>query len=158
MDAPWFRRWQRYGLCCRNEAEGGPRIQNQCSLSRLETDSQCLLSGREFHPPKSSAVHGALLRSHPSHWLMMGTMKHHEIPPTVRPYGRLKLVGAGLALAIVGSALLLRGVQVVTHWTGQPMFSWGLIAAGGLCVLLAVIPASWIAKAAATDSKAARHR
>ena len=117
-----------------------------------------MLSGREFHPPKSSAVHGALLRSHPSHWLMMGTMKHHEIPPTVRPYGRLKLVGAGLALATVGSALLLRGVEVVTHWTGQPMFSWGLIAAGGLCVLLALIPASWIAKAAATDSKAARHR
>jgi hypothetical protein len=98
------------------------------------------------------------IANHLSHWLMMGTMKHHEIPPTVRPYGRLKLVGAGLALAIVGSPLLLRGVQVVTHWTGQPMFSWGLIAAGGLCVLLAVIPASWIAKAAATDSKAARHR
>jgi hypothetical protein len=80
------------------------------------------------------------------------------MPPTVRPYGRLKLVGAGLALAIMGSALLLRGVQVVTHWTGQPMFSWGLIGAGGLCVLLAVIPSSWIAKAATIDSKAAKHR
>jgi hypothetical protein len=64
----------------------------------------------------------------------------------------------GLALAIVGSTLLLRGVQVVTHWTGQPMFSWGLIAAGGLCVAIAAIPASWSAKAASTDSKIARHR
>jgi len=80
------------------------------------------------------------------------------MPPTVRPYGRLKLLGAGLALAIVGSALLLRGVQVATHSTGQPMFSWGLIAAGELCVLLALILASWIAKAATTDSNAARHR
>jgi hypothetical protein len=93
-----------------------------------------------------------------NHWFMMTAMRQHQILPTVRPYGRLKLVGAGLALAILGSVLLLRGVQVVTHWTGQPMFSWGLIAAGGLCVLLAVIPASWIAKAAATDAKAARHR
>jgi hypothetical protein len=53
--------------------------------------------------------------------------------------------------------MLLGGVQVVTHWTGQPMFSWGLIAGGGLCILLALIPAAWIAKAAATDSKAGRH-
>lgn len=89
---------------------------------------------------------------------MMNAMRQHQMPPTVRPYGRLKLLGAGLALAIVGTALLLRGVQVVTHSTGQPMFSWGLIAAGGLCVLLALIPASWIAKAATTGSKPARHR
>jgi len=88
----------------------------------------------------------------------MGTMKHHEIPPTVSPYGRLKLVGAGLAFAVVGTTLLMSGVQVVTHWTGQPMFLWGLIAAGGLCVVLAIIPASWIAKAATTDSRTPRHR
>ncbi len=42
-------------------------------------------------------------------------MKQHQVSPTVRPYGRLKLIGGGLALAIVGSTLLLRGVQVVTH-------------------------------------------
>jgi uncharacterized membrane protein YbaN (DUF454 family) len=89
-----------------------------------------------------------------NHWLMM---KQHQTP-TVRPYRRLKLIGGGLAFAILGSALLLRGVQVVTHWTGQPMFSWGLIAAGGLCIVLAAIPASWIAKAASTESKTARHR
>jgi len=76
----------------------------------------------------------------------MNTMKHDHVPATVRPYGRLKLVGAGLVLAVVGSTRLLRGVQAVTHWTGQPMFSWGLIAAGGLCILLALIPLSWIGK------------
>jgi hypothetical protein len=87
---------------------------------------------------------------------MMSTMKHHNVHLTVRPYGRLKLVGAGLILAAVGSARLLRGIQVATHWTGQPMFSWGLIAAGGLCICLALIPLSWIAKAAITRSKAHR--
>jgi hypothetical protein len=60
--SPWFRRWQRYGLCCRNEAEGGPRIQNQCSLSRLETDSHADFPGGSFHLLKSSAFHGALFR------------------------------------------------------------------------------------------------
>jgi hypothetical protein len=53
----------------------------------------------------------------------MITMKRHGDSPIVRPYGRLKLASAGLALALVGCALFLRGVQVVTHWTRQPMFS-----------------------------------
>jgi hypothetical protein len=26
--SPWFRLWQRYGLCCRGEAEGRLRIQS----------------------------------------------------------------------------------------------------------------------------------
>ena len=73
---------------------------------------------------------------------MMSAMKHHEISPIVGPYGRLNLIGAGLLIAVVGVAPLLSGVQVVIHWTGQPMFSWGLIAAGGLCIVLAILPAS----------------
>jgi hypothetical protein len=24
--SPWFRLWQRYGICCRKEAEGGSRV------------------------------------------------------------------------------------------------------------------------------------
>jgi len=87
---------------------------------------------------------------------MMGAMKNHQIPPTVRLYGRLKLVGAGLLLGIVGAARMTRGVQVVTHWTGQPMFSWGLVGAGCLCILLAFIPPSWVAKAATTRAKGHR--
>jgi hypothetical protein len=86
---------------------------------------------------------------------MMGTMRGANTP-AVRPYGRLKLVGAGAVLAFVGAARMARGVQVVTHWTGQPMFSWGLVGAGGLCIVLAFIPPSWIAKAATTHSKTHR--
>jgi hypothetical protein len=75
-------------------------------------------------------------------------MKHISTnTPTVRPYGRIKLVGAGLVLALVGMARMASGVQVATHWTGQPIFSWGLIAAGSLCILLAFVPPSWIATA-----------
>jgi hypothetical protein len=65
-------------------------------------------------------------------------------------YGRLKAVGAGVAIAAVGILRLRGGVQVVTHGTGQPMFSWGLIAAGTLCILSSLIPQSWIVKAAGT--------
>jgi hypothetical protein len=72
-------------------------------------------------------------------------------------YGRLKAIGAGVILVAVGLLRLLGGVQVVTHWTGQPMFSWGLIAAGTVCILFAFIPSSWIANAAGTNtSKKAR--
>jgi hypothetical protein len=87
----------------------------------------------------------------------MSAMQRHK-QPIVRPYGRLKLIGAGVVLALVGMARMLRGVQVVTHWSGQPMFSWGLMAAGGLCILLAVIPISWIAKAASTPHSRAEDR
>jgi len=62
--------------------------------------------------------------------------------------GRLKLAGSGLVLAGVGVALLVRGIQVVRHWTGQPLFSWGFVAAGILCFILALIPESWVEKAA----------
>jgi uncharacterized membrane protein YidH (DUF202 family) len=76
---------------------------------------------------------------------MMSTMKRHP-RALVRRYGRLKLIGVGLLIALLGSARLLRGVQVVTHRTGQPFLAWQLIAAGGLCLILALIPLSWIAK------------
>jgi hypothetical protein len=80
---------------------------------------------------------------------MMSIMQRRE-PVVVSRYGRLKLIGAGVVLAVVGIVRTLRGVQVVTHWTGQPMFSWGLISAGGICIVLALVPISWITKAAAT--------
>jgi hypothetical protein len=86
---------------------------------------------------------------------MMGTM-HDANAPIVRPYSRLKLIAAGLVFVLVGAARVASGVHVVTHWTGQPMFSWGLISAGALGILLACVPASWIAKAAITPSKSHR--
>ena len=63
-------------------------------------------------------------------------------------FGRLKALGAGLILIAVGILRILGGVQVVTHWTGQPMFSWGLVAAGIVCILSALIPVSWTSTAA----------
>ena len=72
-------------------------------------------------------------------------------------WGRTKLVGAGLALTGVGTALIVRDVQMVRHWTGQPLFSWGLVAAGGLCIVLAIVPESWITKAADIEGKKGRH-
>jgi hypothetical protein len=41
-------------------------------------------------------------------------------------FGRLKAVG--IVLVGVGMLRMLGGIQVVTHWAGQPMFSWGLVA------------------------------
>lgn len=45
---------------------------------------------------------------------------------------------------------MLMGVQVVTDWQDQPVFSWGIITAGGVCILLAFIPDLWVIKAART--------
>ena len=42
-------------------------------------------------------------------------------PSTVRPYGRPKLLGAGLVLALVGFLRMAKGVQVVTHWTAHTL-------------------------------------
>jgi hypothetical protein len=63
-------------------------------------------------------------------------------------FGRLKAVGAGFILVAVGILRMLGGVQVVSHWTGQPMFSWGLVAAGIVCILSALVPVSWVTTAA----------
>jgi hypothetical protein len=71
--------------------------------------------------------------------------------------GRMKLVGAGLALIGVGVVRISNGIQVVTHWTGQPLFSWGLVAAGSLCILLSMIPVAWVAKAVDVPRAKARH-
>lgn len=53
---------------------------------------------------------------------------------------RLKTFIAGAALAGVGYWRLAHGVDVVRHYTGQPMFSYGLIAAGVLLILFAALP------------------
>jgi hypothetical protein len=78
------------------------------------------------------------------------TIMHSATSKANTRYGRLKAIGAGVAIAAVGILRLRGGVQVVTYWTGQPMFSWGLIAAGAFCILSAFLPKSWIAKAAGT--------
>lgn len=72
---------------------------------------------------------------------------HKQRKSSNTSYGRFKAIGAGVLLIVVGKLRLLGGVQVVTHGTGQPMFSWGLVAAGILCIALALVPKSWIARA-----------
>jgi hypothetical protein len=52
-------------------------------------------------------------------------MIHSEIRNAKTRFGRLKAIGAGIILVAIGTVRLIGGVQVVTHWTGPPMFSWG---------------------------------
>ena len=40
------------------------------------------------------------------------------------------------------------GLQVAAHWTGQPLWSWGLVASGVVCLIIALLPSSWIQRAA----------
>jgi hypothetical protein len=53
---------------------------------------------------------------------------------------RLKAIGVGAILVAVGYLRIRGGTQVVTHWTGQPMFSFGLIAGGLVLIASAAIP------------------
>ncbi len=53
---------------------------------------------------------------------------------------RLKAVGIGAILVAVGYLRVKGGTQVVIHSTGQPMFSFGLIAAGLIVLVSAAIP------------------
>jgi hypothetical protein len=70
--------------------------------------------------------------------------------------GRLKLIGAGCAIAGVGILRIIGGIQVVRHSNGQPMFSWGLIVGGLMCFLFAFVPMSWVARAADTSKAKSR--
>jgi hypothetical protein len=86
-------------------------------------------------------------------------LKHNLKTGGTGPWARLKLVGAGLGFGAVGWALQYRGIQVLRQWTGQPMFSWGLIGTGLLCIAFACIPLSWVAKAAELPrAKTGHHR
>lgn len=58
------------------------------------------------------------------------------------------MVLGGLFFLSVGMIQLYRNVQVVVGRRGIPVYSWGMITAGGLCILLSMVPVSWTAKAA----------
>jgi hypothetical protein len=60
--------------------------------------------------------------------------------PSMKWKSRLKAISAGAILVAVGYLRIRGGMQVVTHWTGQPMFSCGLIAGGLLLIASAAIP------------------
>jgi hypothetical protein len=59
---------------------------------------------------------------------------------------RLKAIGIGAVLVAVGYVRIRGGTQVVTHWTGQPMFSFGLIAGGLVLIASAAIPERLISR------------
>lgn len=71
-------------------------------------------------------------------------------------FGRLKLLASGFILGGLGIVRLLNGIQVVPHFSRQPLFSWGLVAAGLVCLVLAAIPTSWIARAAKLPARSTR--
>jgi uncharacterized membrane protein len=81
----------------------------------------------------------------------MNVMSRYK-PPAARTSGRIKVIAAGLFFILAGMLRVQAGIQVVKHWTGQPVFSWAAIATGGLLVILALIPGSWIARIAGTQS------
>lgn len=71
-------------------------------------------------------------------------------------HGRLKAIGAGLLLVALGWLRLFGGV--VTHWTRELTFSWGLMAAGPICILSAFTPGSWISKAEGTRTRKSQNQ
>ena len=97
----------------------------------------------------STETFGRVLTSTRNHHFIVDGPVQNGCPGEALTPVELFLAG-GLLLAAVGILRIRDGDQVLTHWTGQPLFSWGLIAAGGICILLAVVPSSWIAKAITT--------
>jgi hypothetical protein len=65
---------------------------------------------------------------------------------SVNRKSRLKAIGIGTILVAIGYLLIREGMQVFIHWTGQPMFSYGFIAAGLVVILSAAIPERLISK------------
>lgn len=59
---------------------------------------------------------------------------------------RLKAIGAGAILVAIGYLRIRGGTQAVTHWTGQPMFSFGLIAGGLVLIASAAIPEKLVSR------------
>jgi len=66
---------------------------------------------------------------------------------------RLKAIGIGAVIVSVGYLRIRGGTQVVIHWTGQPIFSLGLIAAGLFVIGSAAIPERLISKLTATRKR-----
>jgi hypothetical protein len=59
---------------------------------------------------------------------------------------RLKAIGIGAVLVAIGYLRIRGGKEVVIHWTGQPLFSFALIAAALVVIASASIPQRLISK------------
>jgi hypothetical protein len=55
---------------------------------------------------------------------------------------------AGIVVAGLGLLELKGGRIVLVHWTGQPLYSAGLVAMGVLLIVFAFLPNSWVARIA----------
>ena len=74
---------------------------------------------------------------------------HKPTPPPPKPkeFGiknRLQAAAMGALLIFGGVFRLEYGVFVGFNWYRQPVFSHDLIAAGGVMILVALLPSSWI--------------
>jgi len=66
---------------------------------------------------------------------------------------RLQAIGIGSVFVAVGYLRIRGGTQVVIHWTGQPLFSFGLIAGGLVLILSAAIPGRLMSKLTAVKKR-----
>ena len=66
---------------------------------------------------------------------------------------RIKVAGGGAFFLVLGFILQHRGGLEWTNYYGQSIFSVGIMVLGGLLIVLAVIPNSWVAKIAVVDKK-----
>src|SRR5690349_21408997 len=64
---------------------------------------------------------------------------------------RIKVIGGGAFFLLLGLLLQLRGRLAWTNYYGQNIFSVGIIVVGGVIIVLAVLPNSWVAKLAVVD-------
>ena len=125
-----------------------PRDVSEYSVSLGSNDKRRSVTGFECNGDVSPTILTTVCRSG-----TIGSSMHSKTSKDNTRYGWLKAIGAGVILIAVGWLRLAGDVQVVTHGTGQPMFSWGLIAGGIVCILSALIPSSWIPKAAGTTTR-----
>ena len=62
-------------------------------------------------------------------------------------------VGGGAFFLLLGLFLQYQGKFEWTNYYGQNVFSFGIIVAGGLILVLGLLPNSWVAKVAVVDKK-----
>ncbi len=67
--------------------------------------------------------------------------------------GRIKVAVGGAFFVVLGFSPEHRGKPEWTNYYGQNIFSVGIMVLGGLLIVLAVIPNSWVAKIAVVDKK-----
>ncbi len=68
---------------------------------------------------------------------------------------RIWVAGGGAFFLLLGLFLQHQGKLAWTNYYGQNIFAAGVAALGGLIIVLALLPNSWVAKAAIVQQKRA---